>query len=375
MEHDHPASEVGAEFRHHLGRQGDFRHQDHPPPAPPDHLLEEADIHRGLAAAGDAVEQRTGRAALVHPLHNAVIGRLLLLAENDGRAIGGLRLGDPQHFHLGQRHQSALLQPLQRPHGGAGKIADFAGEGAADGAQQLHHLIAHGRAAPLRLHSGHGLLCGNRQGRLAGLFIGDLPVGGGIDGEKPPPPQLPDHRSRRLAAGQAQRLQLRAAAVGGQGLQDPALPLVGPSLQGLLPGDRQSADLPKAVPQPGGQQGLDRVIQGAEIPLPQPEGQLDLLGPQDALIVQDLADGLQPAPLAVLAHGQDEALAGFIAPAEGHSHPHPGPDLGQQLFGDQVVIWLVDGIGGGGNRHPRNIGQLHGSMIPLFSQEKRLTPL
>ena len=49
VEHHHPASEVGAEFCHHLRGQGDLRHQDHPPPAPADHLLEQPDVDGGLA--------------------------------------------------------------------------------------------------------------------------------------------------------------------------------------------------------------------------------------------------------------------------------------------------------------------------------------
>ena len=66
---------------------------------------------------------------------------------------------------------------------------------------------------------------------------------------------------------------------------------------------------------------------GAEIPFPEPEGQLDLLGAEDALIIQDLGDGLQALPLAVLPHGEDEALAGPVPFAEGDGDPHPGTDL------------------------------------------------
>ena len=375
VEHHHPAPEVGGKFCHHLGGQGDLRHQDHAPPAPADHLLEEPDVYQRLAAAGDAVEQGAGGALPVQPLHDAVIGRLLLLAEDDGRAVRRLRLGHPQDLRRSEGDEAALFQAFQCPGGGAGEIADIRGQRAPHGTQQFYHLIPHGGAALFQLHGGHGLLGADCQRHLAGPLVGDLPVGGGLNGQEPPPLQLPGHAGGPAAAGQTQGLQLRAAAVGAQGLQDPALPVVGPGDQGCLPVHGQGAYLPQPVPEPGGQQHLHRRIQGAEIPFPKPEGQLDLLGAQDALIVQDLGDGLQSLPLAVLPHGEDEALAGPVPFAEGDGDPHPGPDLSGQLLRDQVVVWLVDGIGGGADGYPRYAGQLHGlSPCPSCTQ-KAAAPL
>ena len=57
MENGHPGAEMGEENAHQLGSQGDLRHQDQGSPALLQHLLDQADIHLGLPASGDAVQQ------------------------------------------------------------------------------------------------------------------------------------------------------------------------------------------------------------------------------------------------------------------------------------------------------------------------------
>ena len=54
----HLLPEIGGEARHHLGRQGDLRHQDHDRLSLLQQFLCQTDIDQCFSAAGDALQQR-----------------------------------------------------------------------------------------------------------------------------------------------------------------------------------------------------------------------------------------------------------------------------------------------------------------------------
>ena len=50
------------------------------------------------------------------------------------------------------------------------------------------------------------------------------------------------------------------------------------------------------------------------------------------------------APARLLKEGEHDAVGAPVARPEGDQHPHAGPEAVLQLPGDQVVIWLVNGV-------------------------------
>ena len=125
-------------------------------------------------------------------------------------------------------------------------------------------------------------------------------------------------------------------------------------------------DLPDLVPESGGQDGLHRLKQRAEVPLPQPQCQGDAIAVQYRPSVQDRQQGLEPLHLFTWRPGQNNALTGAVAPAEGHGDPDAGYRRFQQLRGNQVVIGLVNGIGRGAHRDFHDLSGFHASPLLLL---------
>ena len=132
---------------------------------------------------------------------------------------------------------------------------------------------------------------------------------------------------------------------------------------GLLPQDLRGllgeiphnmVDLPHPVPEARGQDGLDAVINGAEVPLPQPEGQAQLLLVQHRTVVQHLQNVLQLLALRLGADAEDDGLRPLVAPPEGHGDPDPRRRLGLKDGGHQVVVGLVEGVGSRSHGYPGN---------------------
>ena len=115
VQHRSHRAEAPAEPVHHLGREGDLRHQDHGRLAHAQGLPHEADEHLRFAAAGDAVEQEPplplGQLRQHFPQH-----LLLGWSQRRVRRGGKLRIaaGAAQHFLLQDLHQSGLLQLPER---------------------------------------------------------------------------------------------------------------------------------------------------------------------------------------------------------------------------------------------------------------------
>ena len=93
--------------------------------------------------------------------------------------------------------------------------------------------------------------------------------------------------------------------------------------------------------------GPDRIIDRAEKPLPHPEGQLDSLSVQNRRLIQQSDERLEPFIRAGrLANGQNDPLDAAISRPKGHDHPHAGLCPSRKLQRDEIVIRLVNGIGG-----------------------------
>ena len=107
--HDcHLIPEIQAEFFQHLRGQRDFRHQQDGVFPLVQRVLDEANIHLGFAAAGNAVQQRClGLAALLQLLQPQKGGLLLLIQCNRLRCFGFQQFGHPTDLNgfCGQNSQ------------------------------------------------------------------------------------------------------------------------------------------------------------------------------------------------------------------------------------------------------------------------------
>ena len=356
MEHRHLVPEVGGKDAQQLGGQGDLRHQEQGGLSPLQGLLDQAQIDLGLSAPRHPVQQggrRLSRPAQgVQPLK----GSLLLLIEDDGAGRFHLRHGGAaEYLLLLQGEDAALLQGLDGGHGGPGEVAQLLGGSRPQLAQQLGHRIAQRRRPAARGDPCHGLLRRHGQHRQFLLFISDAPLGAGDPLCGPPVNQCPDGAVRVLGPkGGADLFHVAPSAPGQQQLRQL---LGGFRLPGGLEGRRpvhpapQSDAVPQGIVQPRREHGLHTVIDGAEVPLPHPQCQLQQLFVQHRLVVQGGNHILQAALRPLPAQGQDDAVRPPVARPKGDQHPHAGPQAALQLLGDPVVIGPVDGVDRLGHRH------------------------
>ena len=119
----HLAAEIRGEPRHHLGRQGDLRHQDHHRSAYFQQLLRQPDIHHRLAAAGNAAQQRDAGRLRPHLGQQRVTDVLLLGIQRQAiRLYSVLFFRYSVFLLLPVRHRPQLLQSVQCLAGYAGEI-------------------------------------------------------------------------------------------------------------------------------------------------------------------------------------------------------------------------------------------------------------
>ena len=171
MENRHGGAEMVHKPGDQLGRQGNLRHQIDGRAALLQGRCDQAEVNRGLAAAGDAVEKRCAGLFGLHLTGKAVKGRLLLGIEN-GRRRGRRRRRRRlrQHRPEVQPEISQLLQPPDRGHGSARKVAKLLHADGVQLGQKRQNLLLQRRAAALAGGIGHGLLPGDGQlGRLLHL--------------------------------------------------------------------------------------------------------------------------------------------------------------------------------------------------------------
>ncbi len=312
----HLSAEVGGEPSHHLGGQGDLRHQDHHGLSLLQQGLCQTDIHQRLAAAGDALQKRHPGPARLRLAEDGVIGRLLLLVQGDLlRRDTVLPWGDAVLLPAAEGDEALLLQTAEGLAGSAGEIAQVVNRGLAalgqkrrrrrtgavpcgacapcasapppaDGKRrELHHAVAHAAAA---LRAG---------------------------GDKPLLLHLPQQR-RGVGNGLRQRLQLLLAPA--QKRVERLFLLRKRILARVV---RELPELAVAVPDARGQDRADGVIKRAEIALAHPERQTDLPLGADRLRLQQLRMALRGFSGVLLPQGEDHALGGAVAPPEGYRDP------------------------------------------------------
>ena len=375
MEHRHLLPEVGGEDPQQLGGEDDLRHQHQGGPPSGQGLLDQPDVYLGLAAPRHPIEEGGGGPALPGQGVQPLKGRLLLPVEDRRRSGRHLLQRDAaQDLLLLQDQDPALLQRLEGGHRSPGEIAQLFGRGGPQGTQQLGHRIPQRRGLPPGGHYGHSVLRREGQHRQLLLFVPHRPLGGGLQRHDPPVCQAADGRIGVLGAkGQTDLLHLSFAAPAPQQVQQ--LHGSGGALGGLI-GPLPVHPLPHRhlVPegeiQPCGQHRLDAVIDGAEITLPHPQGQLDPIPVQHRIVIQHRPDGFQRLPCGGgLIDGQDQPVRPPVPGGEGHQYPHPGLQPPLQLLGDQIVIGLVDRVDRPGDSHLRYFPQ--GPSPPSLPRGKR----
>ena len=128
VKHGGVFAEAAVKPAHHLGGQGDLRHQNNRALAYFQCPLHHGQVDLCLAAAGHAMEQE--RALSLFQRGDHAVQRLpLVVGQGRGHRAGRLqlRIRGPEDLLLGQRHQSLLPQRLQRVPGighQLGQLAD-----------------------------------------------------------------------------------------------------------------------------------------------------------------------------------------------------------------------------------------------------------
>ena len=127
VEHPDLVAKMGRKQPQQLRRQSDFWHHHQRGPAPLQHPADQLQIHLGLSAAGDAIEQRRRRLAGADQLVQTLIGPLLLLVQL-GLAfwLHTLRQSHPaKDLPLFQSKNAPLGQTPQGGAGGSGKVTQL----------------------------------------------------------------------------------------------------------------------------------------------------------------------------------------------------------------------------------------------------------
>lgn len=164
VQHRRAAAIPGAEPLDDLGGQADFRHHDNGPPPFGKGLVDEPQEHLGLAAAGDAIEQR--RLARV-PCQDGIIGGLLGVSEQNGLRLGFFvpsGIGVPVDDLLIELHRPGFPQVLHHDPGDAAVIAQLLHRNTAEFLQHCQHqFLLFGQGLPRlkvrrRAHHGHPLI-------------------------------------------------------------------------------------------------------------------------------------------------------------------------------------------------------------------------
>ena len=291
MQHGDLLSEVGGEQPHKLRGQGDLGHQHQSGSPPPQGFIDQFQVYLGLAAAGDAVEQRGGRLISGSQRVKAVKGGLLLAVEYRlGQLLHALHLYPAVDLPLFQGNDPAFGQGPEGGRAGPGKVAQLLGGSFADDTQQLHHRILQRGGPPPCGSLIQGLLGGHSQGRYLFGLVPHAPGGTGLQGDDPlVPQQLKGGIGVFGAEGLPNGGHIGAAAVCKEQLHHlPGVVRLAGGLKGRLP-VHPLGHLPlvlECIVQPCRQHGPGGVVHGAEPPFPHPQGQLYGLTVQHRAVVQ-----------------------------------------------------------------------------------------
>jgi len=347
------AAEVQAELPDHLRRQRDLGHEQNGALSPVERLADQTDIDLGLAAAGDAVEQRRVRRA-VHQRPQALKGGVLRLRKHDlrHRLVLGQRRRAVQLDRLGAQH-AQTDEPLHQPRLHAGQIAQLALRQAARLGRGVQHAAA-ARGQLARAEQGLGLIL--RHGRR------DHAHGAGAALARR---RLADADQARLGEGAQRRLRLVDPGALAQLARRQRLLRLIERAQQRLPGTAAAAarqrllrprfaaavKRPGAAPDAGRKHGVRRLEKGAEILAAHPERQRRTALVQADAVVIEMGDGLERAALLLLMPLEDEALGPAIAAPEGSEDAHARPGRLRPPLGDEIIVGTVDGVDRRGHRH------------------------
>lgn len=144
-----------------LGGQGDLGHQHHGGTAPGQCLIDQPEIHLGLAAARHPVQQGGSGSSDRRQGVQSLKGRLLLGVEHRGSGPLPASTVTRRNTSRCSRRRIPLFSKERRVALAApGEVTQLLSRGAAEGAQQLGHGIPQGRGAAPWRDQGHGLLGG-----------------------------------------------------------------------------------------------------------------------------------------------------------------------------------------------------------------------
>ena len=206
MEQRHPVAEISGEPGHHLGGQGDLRHQDHHGLPLGQQLLGQADVDQRFAASCDALQQRDAALCGLGAAQNVRIRSLLLVVQSDGFCLySGDLIGDPIGLLGAQRHDATFFQGGHGLAGDAGEIAQLVDGGLALLQEELHRVVHAGRAFLLGFGPGGGIL--RREGQLHQLhgLVLYIAAAHRLAGDHPLLFQTPQNGGGTFAKGVPQR--------------------------------------------------------------------------------------------------------------------------------------------------------------------------
>ena len=315
VQHRHPAGETGIDTLHRLGSEGYFRHQEDALLPPGHHPPHRPQVHLGLAAARDSVEQEAAGLELrvVYCLGNAAQCIGLGRCEGQGRRGGCCRggavpvYGFPHPF-LGQ--QSLFYQGIGYP-GTIQLVGEAGGIAAAVGLHRSQQPLL-----PLRCcNERFSTLCPTRRVgcRQQVSLVPESPGSGQVHlAAYQPGVGHAVQLAGTVASQQLHELGLTEVGVGTQLLQ--CLP--GPGAQGLQPGliQGKGADAGAHLGfEPRGQQQLHGGEQGAAVVLAQPSCQLQSQGTEQRGGFHGLKDVPGDFHLGSIGQGHNQPLGDAAA--------------------------------------------------------------
>ena len=210
----HLIPEIGGKPRHHLGRQGNLRHQDHHGTALRQQCLGQPDIHQGLAAAGNPLQKRHTGAAAAGLSQHGLIGPLLLVIQADLlRRCGIVLPGDAILLLAAQGQKPRPLQTADALPGHAGVVAKLLHRGVAVFGQKGNRVILPGGGLLFSLHLTQGLLGSQRQSRDLHHLILDLSGALGLHLQDAPLFESRQHPASGLTQSGAQVVPFHGAVL------------------------------------------------------------------------------------------------------------------------------------------------------------------
>ncbi len=339
-------AEIGGKCLDHLRRQRDLRHEQDRALPRCERLRDQVQIDERLAAAGHAEEQRRLRVRRAQQRLQA--GKHLLLRRRQRRdrlRLPGVVYGAAK-IGLGVNAHDALLHECF--HGTSrctGKLAHFIGRRTTDRAQQFENgdLMLRAPAAAdllLRLFQRDG------EAGILQLLVAHDTRFGALHGQKFLLHEPVQGGRRVFVAKRCLQLVQRAAAAVLQYRLQRQTALLRPAALGQCRGRvqlrRRTVDGADPVPDAGGQDRVQRIIDRAEKAVMHPDGQADQLRREDRFGVELARDGLELRVILRLAQRKHHALARAVPARKRHHDAAAGAKRRRQRLRDLIRIRSVE---------------------------------